>query len=77
MSFIISFHRDFSETHKVKHGIATINDGGRKILLSYIASGARDTGGIDENMASKKIEKLIYFLGILISLGYVWVFNCV
>jgi len=77
MAFIISFHRDFGETIKVENGIATINDGGRKILLSYIASGARDTEEIDKNMASKHIERLVYFLGCVVALGYVWVFDCV
>jgi len=77
IAFIISFHRDFGETIKVEHGIAPINDGGRKLFLSYIASGARDTDEIDKNMASKKIDGLIYFLGCVVALGYVWVFDCV
>jgi hypothetical protein len=43
MDFLMNIDDDLAEVHQVPQGIGTLNDSGRKIVLSYIASGVRDT----------------------------------
>jgi len=75
MQFIMSFDEDLEEKRKVKLGIATSNDGGRKLLLSYVANGIRDTNQM--NSLLNKTSPLIFaMMNLGMFLIYVWVFYC-
>jgi hypothetical protein len=77
MEFLILFDLDFTKFHKVEHGIATNNDFGRKIFLSYIASGVDTNSIITENMQQKWVQKTLQIIGWAIACSYIWVFNCI
>jgi len=77
MVFLMKVDDELANYNKVNNGIGTTNDNGRKILLSYIASGVRNSDKMEScyNSISTKIGVHIFVQ--LIFLAYVWTFTCV
>jgi hypothetical protein len=75
MQFIMSFDEDLEEKRRVKLGIATSNDGGRKLLLSYVANGIRDTNQMN-SFLNKSSPLIFAMMNLFMFVIYVWVFYC-
>jgi hypothetical protein len=75
MQFIMNFSEEMADTHSVQNGIGSTNDGGRKLLLSYIANGIRKPNHVE---AILRLTNWFsgFMMTILIWTMYIWVFNC-
>jgi hypothetical protein len=77
MVFLMKVDDELAKYHKVNNGIGTTNDNGRKILMSYIASGVRNSDKIEKFYEWKTTKYTIQFFLHLTLFAYIWTFTCV
>jgi len=77
MQFILQVDDLITGYIKVAMGIATENDAGRKLFLSYIASGIRKDKKMEKFLNLPFIKSSIQLLRQLLLLFIVWTFMCV
>lgn len=77
--FLVEFHKLTPVLHYVTKGIASSNDDGRKLFLSYLASGCRKSPECLSRHGTEGpcINFLGYIANMIMVFGFIWIFTCV
>lgn len=77
--FLVEFHKLTPVLHYVTKGIASPNDDGRKLFLSYLASGCRNSPECLSKYGTEGpcINFLGYIANVIMFFGFIWIFTCV